>query len=236
MLKILNERSDLNDVNEINKLGVVRFEKYYGNYTPSTDITMLKYESDIYVPKNWVLISNKDNIKLFTSEVVDSNYVALKTETECRCNVKDAISFLSDVENIPHYNHTIDKVEIVKKMTGNNCIYKTTSMKLYGITVRDFILFNNIYYNKREDAHYVFSLSVNNDSINKKYKTLNDNVRGEIKITGYYLKQLNDNKCKISMVSHIELNGLIPTIAINNLIHNDTINIVKKIINKLEGK
>ena len=55
-------------------------------------------------------------------------------------------------------------------------------------------------------------------------------------ISGHYLQEIDENKCKIALINHVELNGSIQTIAINNLIHNDTIGIFKKLIKKLEGK
>ena len=236
MLKILNEKTCLNDVNEINKLGITRFEKYCGNHKQCLDISMLKYESDVYVPIQWNIISNKDNIVLYTSEVVDSNYIAIKAETEINCNINDAVEFLSDIYKIKEYNHTIEDVELIKQFRDKMCIYKTTSINLYGVKARDFILFNNYYYNNNEDAHYIFSLSVNNDSINKKFKSKKDTVRGEIIITGFYVKKIDVNKCKLIVVNHIELNGSLPSIAINNLIHGDTIKVLENIRNILHVK
>ena len=229
MLKILNEKNCLNDVNEINKLGITRFEKYCGNHTPSLDITMLKYESDVYIPIKWNVVNNKDNIILSTSEVVDSNYLAIKAETDIKANVHDIVEFLSNINKITTYNHTIEDVQLIKRFTDKMCIYKTTSMQLYGVQAREFILFNNYYYNQEEEAQYIFSLSVNNDSINKKCKSKKEIVRGEIIITGFYVKKMDNNKCKIIMINHIELNGSIPSIAINNLIHSDTIKVLNNI-------
>jgi len=236
MLKILNEKTCLNDVNEINKLGITRFEKYCGNHKQCLDISMLKYESDVYVPIQWNIISNNDNIVLYTSEVIDSNYIAIKAETEINCNINDAVEFLSDIYKIKEYNHTIEDVELIKQFKDKMCIYKTTSINLYGVKARDFILFNNNYYNNNEDAHYIFSLSVNNDSINKKFKSKKDTVRGEIIITGFYVKKIDVNKCKLIVVNHIELNGSLPSIAINNLIHGDTIKVLENIRNILYVK
>ena len=236
MLKILNEKTCLNDINEINKLGITRFEKYYGNHKQSLDISMLKYESDVYKPIQWNIISNKDNIVLYTSEVIDSNYVAIKAETEINCNINDAVEFLSDIYKIKEYNHTIEDVELIKQFRDKMCIYKTTSINLYGVKARDFILFNNYYHNNNEDAHYIFSLSVNNDSINKKFKSKKETVRGEIIITGFYIKKIDIKKCKLIVVNHIELNGSLPSIAINNLIHGDTIKVLENIRNILHVK
>lgn len=236
MLKILNEKTSLSDIREINQLGIVRFEKYFGNHKRSQDFFMLKYESDMYYPKKWSLISNQDNIKLYTSEVADSSYLALKAETEIHCNIQDAIEFLRNINNITSYNHTIENIELIKKFSQHMLLYKTNTVKMYGVSARDFILFHNHHYNKEENAHYIFSLSVDNESINKKYKKNNHNVRGEIMISGHYLQEIDENKCKIVLINHVELNGSIPTIAINNLIHNDTIGIFKKLIKKLEGK
>lgn len=236
MLKILNEKTCLSDIREINQLGIVRFEKYFGNHKMSQDLFMLKYESDIYHPKKWSLISNQDNIHLYTSEVADSKYLALKAETEIQCNIQDAIEFLRNINNITSYNHTIENIELIKKFSQHMLLYKTNTVKMYGVSARDFILFHNHHHNKEENAHYIFSLSVDNESINKKYKKNNHNVRGEIMITGHYLQEIDENKCKIVLINHVELNGSIPTIAINNLIHHDTIVIFKKLIKKLEGK
>lgn len=236
MLKILNEKTSLSDIREINQLGIVRFEKYFGNHKRSEELFMLKYESDMYYPKKWSLISNQDNIKLYTSEVADSSYLALKAETEIQCNIQDALDFLRNINNITSYNHTIDNIEPIKKLSQHMLLYKTNTVKMYGISARDFILFHNHHYNKQENAHYIFSLSVDNESINKKYKKDNKHVRGEIMISGHYLQEIDENKCKIALITHVELNGFIPTIAINTLIHNDTIVIFKKLIKKLEGK
>jgi hypothetical protein len=236
MLKILNEKTCLNDVNEINKLGITRFEKYCGNHKQCLDISMLKYESDVYKPIQWNIISNKNNIILCTSDVLESNYLAIKGEIEINCNLHDAIEFLSNINKIKEYNHTIENIELIKQFTDKMCIYKTTSINLYGVKARDFILFNNCYYNKNEDSHYIFSLSVNNDSINKKFKSKKDSVRGEIIITGFYIKKIDNNKCKIIMINHLELNGSIPSIAINNLIHGDTIKVLENIRNILHVK
>ncbi len=197
---------------------------------------MLKYESDIYEPKKWNLISNQDKINLYTSEVAESSYLALKAETEVNCNIHDAIDFLRNINNITSYNHTIDSTELIKKFSQHMLLYKTNTVKMHGINSRDFILFHNHQFNKEENAHYIFSLSVDNESINKKYKKDNKHVRGEIMISGHKLKEIDENKCKIELITHVELNGFIPTIAINTLIHNDTIVIFKKLIKKLEGK
>ena len=236
MLKILNERTCLSDIREINQLGIVRFEKYFGNHKRSQDLFMLKYESDIYDPKKWNLVSNQDNINLYTSEVADSSYLALKAESEVNCNIHNAIDFLRNINNITTYNHTINSTELIKKFSQNMLLYKTNTVKMYGISARDFILFHNHHFNKEENSHYIFSLSVDNESINKKYKKDNNNVRGEIIISGHYLQELDENKCKIALITHVELNGSIPSIAINNLIHNDTVVIFKNLIKKLEEK
>ena len=95
------------------------------------------------------------------------------------------------------------------------------------------MLFHNLYYCKEEDAYYIYSTSINNESINKKYGN-DDCVRGNIIIAGFYIKEISQNKCHVTAISHIELNGNIPTIAINNLIDNDTVKILTKGIQEAE--
>ena len=95
------------------------------------------------------------------------------------------------------------------------------------------MLFHNLHYCKDEDAYYIYSISINNESINNKYGG-KDYVRGNIIITGFYIKDIKPDKCHVTAISHVELNGNIPTIAINNLINDDTVKILTKGIQEAE--
>lgn len=232
MLRILNETTCLNDTNEIEKLAIVRFEKYLGIFKPSNDLYNLRFESDIYTPKLWTFKKECDNIKMNTSEVANSYYVAFKLEKLCNNNMANIVEYLSNIENITAYNHTIDSCNIIKKYKNNSCIYRITTPKLYGVNHRDFILYNNVY--KVDDSIcYIYSISINNDSINKKYSKKNY-VRGEIIITGFKVEKLTMNSCYITLLSHIEVNGSIPSLAVNNLINDDTVKVFKTCIANAE--
>jgi hypothetical protein len=232
MLKILNETTCLNDTNEIEKLAIIRFEKYLGVFKPSNNLYNLKLESDVYEPKIWSEKKHCDNILMSTSEVANSYYVAFKLETQCNVNMTNVVEYLSNVENITSYNHTIDSCNIIKNFKNNCCIYRITTPKMYGVNNRDFILYNNVY--KLDDStSYIYSISINNDSINKKYSKKNY-VRGEIIITGFKVKKLTMNSCYITLLSHIEVNGSIPSLAVNNLINNDTVKVFKTCIANIE--
>ncbi len=233
MLRILNETTNLNDINDINLLGKIRFEKYSGFFKPTNNIKFLTFENDIYVPKEWKYQSEKYNIILSTSTVINSNYVAFKMETTCSCNINKAVEYLSNVENIPSYNHTTESTKIIKKFSDNNVIYRLVAPSIYGVASRDFILCNNVNYNETDNSYYIYSLSVDNDSINKRFSKNNKHVRGNIIITGYYLKPISEDVCIIKCISHIEVNGVIPTIAVNNLINEDTLKVFKSVLENI---
>lgn len=233
MLRILNETTNLNDINDINLLGKIRFEKYFGSFKPTNNIKFLTIENDIYVPKDWNYQCEKYNIKLSTSSVINSNYVAFRLESICSCNINKAVEYLSNVENIPHYNHTVESIKIIKTFTDQNLIYRLIAPSIYGVASRDFILCSNVIYNENDSSYYIYSLSVNNDSINKRFSKNNKHVRGNIIVTGYYIKHISEDVCTISSISHIEVNGVLPTIAVNNLINDDTLKVFKKVIENI---
>lgn len=233
MLKILNEVINLNDSVEINKLALIRIRRFLGNYKSNNNINQLKLESDVYYPLQWNKKIDKPDILMMTSDVNGSDYIASKIEKICNNNAKNVATYLSSIKDIPNYNHTIESAKIIKNIKDIGTIYRLRSTKLYGVSPREFMLFHNLHYCKDEDAYYIYSISINNESINKKYGN-DDCVRGNIIITGFYIKEISQNKCHVTAISHVELNGNIPTIAINNLIDNDTVKILTKGIQEAE--
>ena len=126
--------------------------------------------------------------------------------------------------------HIENKFAMLKKYSEKSAIYRLIAPSIYSVASRDFILCTNVIYNENDSSYYIYSLSVNNDSINKRFAKNNNHVRGNIIISGYYIRPIDDKQCIISSISHIEVNGVLPTIAVNNLINEDTLKVFKTVI------
>jgi hypothetical protein len=228
MLRLLNSDVYLENVEEIKTLALLRIKRYLNLYNNSNHYQIIKLESDIYIPEKWEFQKEIDTCTLYTSVVPDSDYLAIWAETEVKCSVSNARKYLFDCSKVPDYNLISDKKggEILTSYSKQFKYIHYASKNIYGISPRHFFVYNG--YKKQEDgSEIIYSISSDEE--------IKDGITAKVICSGYHIIPLTNDCVKIIMIYHSELGGLVPSVAVNTMTHDDTIKILYNIKKNLES-
>lgn len=228
MLKILNDTIQLENTDDVITLGRMRLMRYLGIWTNTNLPQNIKLEADIYCPKKWDFQKSKNEVSLSTTEVPGTTYNALFVESEINCSVKDARKLLMDCTKITQYNPIVDNSKLIQSLNKQSKKIEFTTKALCGTSPRYFHVYNS-YFKLRDGSELISAVSTPSDKIPDNY------VEAMVIASGYHIIPIMENKIRLIMIYHTELGGFIPSIAINNLIHNDSIKIVENIRDILEN-
>ena len=73
---------------------------------------------------DWELQRNESGIKVWTKDYPDSNIKQFKAETKIKASLKNVVAVFLDIENMGLWYDRVESVEMVKKISDMEGIYK----------------------------------------------------------------------------------------------------------------
>lgn len=177
------------------------------------------------------LKKNKDNIKIFSCKIKESEFNAIKAEFEVNATLKQYKSIVLDVDNYKEWHYKEVNQKIIKKVSPTEFIYYSEVTAPFPVSNRDLIL-----HLKLEQDSITNILTVSSNSI-ANYLPLVDNcVRVPKSNSKLTITPIAESKLKIEYFIEIDPGGLIPAWVANSFSTQAPYETFKKLIEKLEGQ
>mmetsp|Transcript_32844 Transcript_32844/g.29141 ORF Transcript_32844/g.29141 Transcript_32844/m.29141 type:complete len:225 (-) Transcript_32844:39-713(-) len=174
---------------------------------------------------DWAVHNDKDGVVLKTRAIEGSDIYMIRCEMELNISATDAMKAFRDTEWLKKVDGPgADIVELKKVDNATRYSYYCIP-SMFLVSARDVVNFSHEI--ELEDDSYLLILK---DVKDFEHKGTEGAIRMDISITGVQFEELDDEKCRLTKISHGELGGSIPTTFINWMVgshHDQFVNIKK---------
>jgi hypothetical protein len=163
----------------------------------------------------WVNKYSKKGVEVFTSVVPGSAWQALKATCIMKANKYDIVDFLMDDDRLGEYDDMYDFSTMLNQSQDKKIRLRRVCTKaIWPTAPRDFLICTS--FTELDDGSIIIFSRSAPDCLYQQQKGF---VRGFFKISGYWIQDIdnNNNTCKVTLTSHLELGGNVPASLINML-------------------
>jgi len=85
---------------------------------------ILLFSNNVSAQTDWELQRDESDIKVWTKDYPDSNFMQFKAETNIKASLENVVAVFLDIENMGLWYDRVEKVEMVEKISDLEGIYK----------------------------------------------------------------------------------------------------------------
>lgn len=158
----------------------------------------------------WTLLKEDKNIKLYTRRLSEQDTLdCCRGITTLHCSLEKAVHFLWHESR--KYSLGVIEQSVVEEFASNvRVIYQAIKSPAL-VSNRDFVYLSSSEAIEQGTAHAITSVSVEH----AKMPAQSGFVRGELMLSGFYLKRITDTSCELQYFVHVNINGWVPAWLIN---------------------
>lgn len=163
---------------------------------------------------SWLLVKDKQGVKLYTATIAGSDYVAVKAVTKVDATMDTMVAVLGDGEGCNQWRELCRSSTVLQNLPNSQrYIYMVLNMP-WPLSDRDMVI-----HSKATLAADNKAFIVNFTSAHDSYP-MQDHVRA-ISSGNYHIRATSEQQMEFSMVMHTELGGnLSPSIINDRLVEN----------------
>lgn len=164
--------------------------------------------TNIYTQETWELTINKEGIKVYLSEIPDSDYYAFKAVMSVRATEIEIVKILKDVPKYPEWFAFTASAKLIHRTTNEQLFFMETD---YPWPYSNECMKYNMRFSKTESNKQKITITGTTENTHCKYSLK--------KASGYILLEPDIGHTKISYYFHSEPMQNIPPWLINPMIY-----------------
>ncbi|BDS11472.1 START domain-containing protein [Aureispira anguillae] len=163
---------------------------------------------NIYAQDKWKLVKNKNEIKVYVSEISGSNYYAFKAVMTVKSTEAEIIEVLRNVSNYPEWFAFTASAKLIQQTTNEQIFFMETD---YPWPFSNECMNYNMRFVKEQGKNQKITITETDKKVDCKYSLK--------KASGYILLEPDKGNTRISYYFHSEPSQNIPSWLINPRIH-----------------
>jgi hypothetical protein len=175
-----------------------------------TPILLLFIQVATFGQSAWKLVSEKEGIKIYTSEVIDSKIKAIKVECEFNASASQLVALLMDINTSADWVYHTKSATIIKQVSPSEIYYYSEVNMPWPTANRDFVAHLTVSQNPITKVVIIDGPAVQGMMPDKKGIVRISNSIGKWTITPFGLDQI-----KVQYTLHVEPGGSIPAWMVN---------------------
>jgi hypothetical protein len=180
--------------------------------------------TDGFAQGTWKLSTDKDGIKIYTSEVSNSKVKAVKVECEVDANMTQLVALLMDVNKSAEWIYHTKLCRLIKQVSPSELYYYSEVSLPWPAQNRDFVAHLTVTQNPVTKIVFIDGPAVPGMIPVKKGLVRIANSTGK-----WILTPVGPDKVKIEYTLHVEPGGSIPAWIVNMFATNGPLEIFKKL-------
>ncbi len=176
---------------------------------------------------SWLLVKDKQGVKLYTATIAGSDYVAVKAVTQIDATMETVVEVLGDGEGCNQWRELCQSSRVLESLPDSQrYIYMVLNMP-WPLSDRDMVI------------HSQATLAADNKAFTVKFTSAPDNypmqnyVRA-ISSGRYHVRVTTEQQVEFSMVMHTELGGNLSPSIINDRLVKNTLADVSRLVSMAE--
>lgn len=169
---------------------------------------------DLCQSEDWVCVdTQKDHLDhefVLWERPSEMEFPMVKCTGILPCSAKEAFEWVcnTNMNKRKKWDLQVAKYKIVHKFDDNNCLLHYVYRAPFPVKSRDFCTIRHTSY--KNNQYILCGVSVEDDRIpvSSKY------VRGEVFYAGYLVKELGEDQCSITSLTHVDVKGWIPSFVV----------------------
>jgi hypothetical protein len=175
-----------------------------------TSVLLFLIQVDVFGQNAWKLVSDKEGIKIYTSEMPDSKVKAIKVECEFNATPSQLVALLMDANTSADWVYHTKSSTIIKQVSPSEIYYYSEVNMPWPTANRDFVAHLTVSQNPITKVIVIDGPAVQGMVPEKKGIVRITNSLGKWTITPFGLDQL-----KVQYTLHVEPGGSIPAWMVN---------------------
>lgn len=173
--------------------------------------------------RDWELRKNENNIKVYTREVVGSQYLEFKSEAYFSCSVSTFVAILQDASSSTEWSYGCGECKVLKQPSETDQYQYAIGDAPWPVTDRDMVIHQ--VFTKMKDNSVKVVLSSAHDMVAPRPEYLR--VK---KFSGFwYIQPIDAQRIKVTYQLHAEPSGSIPAWLANSLVIDNPYNSLLKL-------
>lgn len=159
---------------------------------------------------SWTLLKEDKGVQLFTKRLTEKDTLdCCRGITTLQCSLEKAVHFLWNESR--KYSLGVKEQRFIEEYsTTARVVYQAIQSPAF-VSNRDFVYLSTLH-QLNDQVRVITSVSVEHDKMPEQTGVY---VRGELLLSGFYLKRLTDTTCQLQYFVHVNINGWIPAWLIN---------------------
>lgn len=170
------------------------------------------------VEYNWEVKRDKDNIKIFTSEVFGSPYRAVRGEMIIKGTVPALVALIDDLPNCPNWADLCKESRLVKSISESEKFIYVYNDTPFPVKDRDIVV--HVFWSKEQESGKVSMLSsATNTEVSAELEPIsNTAIRLNNAVSQWHFTPLENGDVLVENFAHINPNGPTPAWLTNLLL------------------
>lgn len=184
----------------------------------------------VLAQKDWTLVSNEDWIRIYKSDMSNSNYKRVKVECTVNGTIDKLVQVLNDVNNHKNWIYNTKDAHMIKRVSNNEYYYYTETTLPWPMQNRDAVV------------HIKFQRDNNNRSLNiiaygepDYMPAVSGKVRVPRSANSWQVTAIEPNKLQIVYIFEAEPGGHIPTWLVNSFVNKGPYESFRKLADLLKN-
>lgn len=178
----------------------------------------------VFSQKDWKLSKEKENIKIYTSSVPNSNVKAIKVECEFKAKASEFVSLLLDVENSADWVYHTKSAKLIKRVSPAELYYYSEVSVPWPVQNRDFVAHLTV------SQHPVTKLvTVDGPAVSGFVPEKKGVVRIAHSIGKWSILPVSGDRIKVEYMLHVDPGGSLPTWLVNLFATDGPLHIFKEL-------
>jgi hypothetical protein len=168
----------------------------------------------VLAQKDWTLVSNEDWIRIYKSDMSNSNYKRVKVECTVNGTIDKLVQVLNDVNNHKNWIYNTKDAHMIKRVSNNEYYYYTETTLPWPMQNRDAVV------------HIKFQRDINNRNLNiiaygepGYMPAVSGKVRVPRSANSWQVTAIEPNKLQIVYIFEAEPGGHIPPWLVNSFVN-----------------
>lgn len=159
---------------------------------------------------NWVKINDKENVQVYSTDVIGSDILKIKTQVEINASIKEVQSILDNVKHRKNWIPYLKDSVIIDTLSNTEKVEYSFFSAPWPATDRDFVYkLTQTLHNESKIIYYMTSTTHHMKPDN------DDLIRAELMESTYILSAISPQKTRVELIFHADPKGWLPNWIIN---------------------
>ncbi|OQR88663.1 hypothetical protein THRCLA_10174 [Thraustotheca clavata] len=161
----------------------------------------------------WSFVRDEEGVAVYRGVVNDSAWNCIKAVMTVECSAEDLAKQLNDPDQMSHFDEMTDNCRVIELLnpTGTSSIRYVQAKPVFPTTARDFLVVTTE--QREEDVIVIGTKSIKHDAVPEDDAF----VRAHTHVSGYIIRSMDEDRCQVTLIVHMDLCGYIPAYVINLL-------------------